>query len=910
MTEFVGKNLSREEVVLTAGDRCYGGLLSSFRFGGYPNVIVAIGDHELGDNSWDSGSLKSLLQPQFRQTFTSNFNNDYDGNFKYTSLIGSAPSRPIGTSYENSSYAYIHRNTLIVTVDVLHQESPYAIIGSLGTVTGAVTGDHLQWLDNMLEQGSNLSEVKHIIVQGHFPALFPVRKTKSSGIYMDNNDESEFWQVLRKHPVDIYFAGEAHLNTASIDPESDIIQVVGRGNFFTNFFTVDISDDTIDITCYDETGPEKTMDNFNYEASGHLSISKLNGSKSISASGELAFFDSDDPVLYFNFESIAMLEDRPVLGLGELPGVRRAPILESIIVDGSECSEALINSGTFGQDYDAQSTNVELTTGVYGGAGLFSTDSRAAIFGMGPHSESRPISYSMWFKTTSFGVRTLLSYEGFWNQDAVMSLRLQNGEPELVFSSGQKIYNSSIKLNDGLWHHIAATMPFKGCKMSDVKLFVNGELVPISIAGSDNTIDLPNGAMLSLGGFGYGGAADGDALDRVGFRQGLNFYGAFDDVMVFARPLTDSEIRELATRPVSFALRSKISYTKQEALCLGFGLFGDDVVLRNCNDQDGQQWIQDILGYIHNKDRYEKCLIPELEGSEIYSVKVGACNDAIDSVFVWNLEIGYAWHENTGKMLGVDTDNSNQIVLSDETFTARHLTESEWDIVYEGGFPPSYLTGEPSLSPTRAPSSVPSASPSDVPTETPSSSPTSNPSASPTDVPSMNPSSSPTSSPSQIPSGKPSNDPSGFPSGKASNKPAGRFCLVVLECQLSNTSLLHSYLQLPLPVSQLPIQHRLQATLLLHHLHILQLCSQLRAKPLLHVQTGGAKLLLRMGRKEVVTTRQIIQISANLKHCQTIVPFLVTRATHLEQTYGPLWRPFRRQRHQLVQVIQTLALIS
>jgi len=64
----------------------------------------------------------------------------YDGNFKYTSLIGSAPSRPIGTSYENSSYAYIHRNTLIVTVDVLHQESPYAIIGSLGTVTGAVGG--------------------------------------------------------------------------------------------------------------------------------------------------------------------------------------------------------------------------------------------------------------------------------------------------------------------------------------------------------------------------------------------------------------------------------------------------------------------------------------------------------------------------------------------------------------------------------------------------------------------------------------------------------------------------------------------------------------------------------------------------------------------------------------------------
>jgi len=294
----------------------------------------------------------------------------------------------------------------------------------------------------------------------------------------------------------------------------------------------------------------------------------------------------------------------------------------------------------------------------------------------------------------------------------------------------------------------------------------------MSIAGPDNIIDLPNGAMLSLGGFGYGGASSSDALQRTGFRQGLNFYGAFDDVLVFARPLKDSEIRELATHPVSFALRSKISYKQQEALCLGLGLFGDAVVLRNCNDQDGQQWIQDILGYIHNKDRYEKCLIPELEGSGIYSVKVGDCNDAIDSVFAWNLEIGYAWHENTGKMLAVDTDNSNQIVLSEEQFTARALTESEWDIVYEGGFPPSYLTGEPSLSPTRAPSSAPSASPSDVPTTMPSSSPTSNPSASPTDLPSMNPSSDPSSSPSQTPTGKPSNEPSGFPSVSPSSNPS------------------------------------------------------------------------------------------------------------------------------------------
>lgn len=48
MIVFLGKNISREQAVLEAGNRCYSGLLSSFRFGGYPNVLAAIGDHELG----------------------------------------------------------------------------------------------------------------------------------------------------------------------------------------------------------------------------------------------------------------------------------------------------------------------------------------------------------------------------------------------------------------------------------------------------------------------------------------------------------------------------------------------------------------------------------------------------------------------------------------------------------------------------------------------------------------------------------------------------------------------------------------------------------------------------------------------------------------------------------------------
>ena len=49
MNEFLGQSLEDEAVVLEGGNRCYSGLLSSFRFGGYSNVLAAIGDHELGE---------------------------------------------------------------------------------------------------------------------------------------------------------------------------------------------------------------------------------------------------------------------------------------------------------------------------------------------------------------------------------------------------------------------------------------------------------------------------------------------------------------------------------------------------------------------------------------------------------------------------------------------------------------------------------------------------------------------------------------------------------------------------------------------------------------------------------------------------------------------------------------------
>ena len=123
-------------------------------------------------------------------------------------MIGNSTSRPIDTMFNDTVYAYVHKNTMIVTLDPFYQESPYQEISEAGSVAMRITGDQLAWLDNVLAEGRKLPEVKHVFVQAHVPVLHPVRKTRSSGQMMEGEEKSAFWDTLRKHHVDIYFTGE------------------------------------------------------------------------------------------------------------------------------------------------------------------------------------------------------------------------------------------------------------------------------------------------------------------------------------------------------------------------------------------------------------------------------------------------------------------------------------------------------------------------------------------------------------------------------------------------------------------------------------------------------------------------------------------------------------------------------
>ncbi len=280
----------------------------------------------------------------FRQTFTDNFNTNYNGDYRFQSYIGYVPSRPLLTEYEGTSHAYIHRNVLIVTLDVLYQSDPNINIGFKGSVDGEVTGNHLNWLDRVLDAGKNHPDIDHIFVQGHFPVLHPVRRSKSSGQMMKDNEHSQFWQVMKKHNVDIYFCGEVHLNTVTKDDTSNLIQIASRGNQFTNFLTVDVSRDTIDITLYNEIGNEPIMYNYEYEQQGRLIVTKNEHGTSIKSFRELKLLNRKRAMIHFDFERITRLKNRPIVGLGYITS-RQTPITNQVLIENVECIHSLPNMG-------------------------------------------------------------------------------------------------------------------------------------------------------------------------------------------------------------------------------------------------------------------------------------------------------------------------------------------------------------------------------------------------------------------------------------------------------------------------------------------------------------------------------------------------------------------------------------
>jgi hypothetical protein len=229
---FAPVSRSRSEGIGAAGGvyyRWYRSLLGQYGFG---TVLGAVGDHELGDDPWPAGDEKSV----YLGTMRSAFGREMVDVLPLATSLGGVPTRPVGTAFAASSYAYQHRNVLFVSVDVFRQADADADLHPIhGTVLPSVEGAHLAWLESILEAADNASGIDHVIVQMHTPVLSPVRMQTTSGIMLDDRKLSGFWDALRRHDharggkVRLLFAGEVHAATATRSRDADLVQLV-HGN--------------------------------------------------------------------------------------------------------------------------------------------------------------------------------------------------------------------------------------------------------------------------------------------------------------------------------------------------------------------------------------------------------------------------------------------------------------------------------------------------------------------------------------------------------------------------------------------------------------------------------------------------------------------------------------------------------
>ncbi|GFH61265.1 hypothetical protein CTEN210_17741 [Chaetoceros tenuissimus] len=556
--EFVkklGGNMSTYDAVYMAGVNAHNRTREMVLEAGFEHLLPVVGDHELGGNEGFRVGKKVANIPAYRQSFADGYFKGDKNLYDYSDDIAGASARPFGTTFEGSSYAFRFRNIVFVAVDVFQLVGDGSSnffdrkYGTGGEGTHTFIDEHLAWFEDVLSSSRGDPTIAHVFVAGHVPILQPVRAVKTSGQFFDLAEESAFWKLMIKYDVDFYLGGDVHSNTVtkSMEQDSNTIQIISRANSFGGFLVVNVIEDKVQIDHYNEIDVGAVKFNNNYVKDGSLTVDKSAGTRSIESEGELLLHDNwEKALIYFDFEELKPIDERQVLGLrGE-----NELIPKSLSIDGIMCTDSFRNNGIFDAQYDAQVGNVTLSQGRYrdSSSAQFHPDSRVAIFGTGPLHGGQAFSISLWFRTEHIEKEMVLAFYGsYWggshgNKDYFL-FTLDQGIPTIYLRNGAKsLWAPTVKpLADNFWHNIVVTMPFKSCRPSDMKLFVDGNFVRLThnVDLTEEYIFFFTAGRLSIGGFGYGG----DSLNHDTLKEPYD--GQIDDVSVFGRSLEQDEISGL-----------------------------------------------------------------------------------------------------------------------------------------------------------------------------------------------------------------------------------------------------------------------------------------------------------------------------------------------------------------------------
>jgi hypothetical protein len=198
--------------IQVAGHQYYSYWKSLWSQRGLP-VYPAVGDHEIGDDRlttkpvnerWPAGSFRLRAVPTFKQTWAKAF------------PMAGLP-HPVGTGAAGTAHAADFPGLRLVTVDMF-TVTPDGV--QLDVRDGQLT-----WLERMIT-----SAATPVIVQGHVPVLWPVRRLRSGGLHVPAAADSGFWTMLRTHRdrVPLFLCGEVHDITAIADPRGPVQICHGR----------------------------------------------------------------------------------------------------------------------------------------------------------------------------------------------------------------------------------------------------------------------------------------------------------------------------------------------------------------------------------------------------------------------------------------------------------------------------------------------------------------------------------------------------------------------------------------------------------------------------------------------------------------------------------------------------------
>ncbi len=511
------------------------------------DVHAVVGDHELGDNNWSAGGLRSRMVPTYKEAFARWHTRVPAG---ATSGQPRYAQRPVGTVYEDTAYAFQQENLLMVVVDEFRQDDPATALGPNGSVLPTVddglpgaADDQLSWLDQVLAAGRADPTVDWIVVQGHMPVLRPVRVRNSSNLGLRDADgttefNTQFWQTLSQHEVDAYFCGEVHDITLS--RYGGVTQVVHGaliGNHSPiNYLRVDVFEDRLEMTSMQipveltsgslwQTGSNRPRANFDippatrvqgFQAVGYATLTRSLGGGSIvtQANGTLAPFGTFD-----NGDGLA--EYLVDIDFDQLTGG---------VYD---------NAATLSND-GVPEGNVTQVPGALGlGITLDGVQDRV-VAGPSPIGGNAARTVSVWAKTSSTsGLRSVLTMgnNGLgskWDLDIDCN---NAGVIELGVGGGRTT-GQGPALNDGQWHMLTTVLPDGATTLGGVRLFVDGAFAYTN--SGTRAINTGGGDLIV-----------GHSANQAWFQA---FDGEVDDLVIWREPLTDAQVKSLHDVAVETAL--------------------------------------------------------------------------------------------------------------------------------------------------------------------------------------------------------------------------------------------------------------------------------------------------------------------------------------------------------------------